>query len=339
MLSYNSVAPNRHDRSKSSTPTKPLPLTSNIPKLRHYQYNFRSKNQLIEWWQQVNINLPLKPRQPSLCHYLPIQGCIQALLIKYYTINGKFQDATNSCSHARNQILQTQLRFAHVKDGEEEIRHICAEYMDVFKLPRDKLTSTSAIKHYIPTPTIPANRALTLWNYRIPEHHQKEVEKQIQKMLEDNIIRPSQCPWNFPILIAPKKIDASGKRKWICVDFLRLNELTVGDTFPIPNIKEILDKLRRARYFSALDCACGYWQVPMAEEDRAKTAFSTPTGHYEYLRMPFGLKSALGTFQRLMNCVFMGIIGTRCFVYLDYVITFGETLFEHNPDLGKCLIN
>ena len=78
--------------------------------------------------------------------------------------------------------------------------------MDVLKLPGDRLTATSDIKHYIPTPSIPANRALTLRNYGIPEHHQKEVEIQIQKMLEDDIIQPSQSPWNFPILVVPKKI-------------------------------------------------------------------------------------------------------------------------------------
>ena len=79
----------------------------------------------------------------------------------------------------------------------------------------------------------------------------------------------------------------------------------------------------------------GYWQVPLAEEDRAKTAFITPTGHCEYLRMPFGLKSAPSTFQRLMNCVFMGLIGSRCFVYLDDVIIFGETLHEHHARLRE----
>jgi hypothetical protein len=88
-------------------------------------------------------------------------------------------------------------------------------------------------------------------------------------------------------------MDASGKRKWgICVDFRKLNEVTVGNSFPLSNIQDILDKLGRARYFSALDCTSGYWQVPLAEEDGAKTAFSTPTCYYEYLRMPFGLKSA-----------------------------------------------
>jgi len=154
---------------------------------------------------------------------------------------------------------------------------------------------------------------------------------QIQGMLEDKIIQPSQSACNFPILIVPKKLDASGKRKWrICVDFRKLNDITVGASFPLPNIQDILDKLGRARYFSSVDCASGYYQVPLAEEDRSKTAFSTATGHYEYLRMPFGLKSSPSTFQRLMNRVFLGMTGSRCVVYLDDVLVFGETLQEHN---------
>jgi hypothetical protein len=149
--------------------------------------------------------------------------------------------------------------------------------MDVLKLPGDRLTATSAIKHHIPTPSIPDNRAITLRNYRIPEQHQKEVDDQIHKMLEEGIIQHSKSPFNFPILVVPKKLDATGKRKWrICVDFRKVNDVTVGDSFPIPNIQESLDKLGRARYFLALDCASGYWQVHLAEEDRAKTAFSTP---------------------------------------------------------------
>jgi transposase InsO family protein len=154
-------------------------------------------------------------------------------------------------------------------------------------------------------------------------------------MLEDKIIQHSQSPWNFPILIVPKKLDASGRRKWrICVDFRKLNEVTVGDSSPLPNTQEILDKVGRARYFSALDCASGYHQVPLAEDDRVKTAFSTAAGHYEYLRMPFGLKSAPSTFQRLMNSVFLGLIGMRCFVYLDDIL-FGESLQEHNERLRE----
>ena len=91
----------------------------------------------------------------------------------------------------RNQLLQAQLRLEHLKEGEIEIRQICAEYMEVFKLPGDKLTATSAIEHYISTPTIPTNRAFTLRYYRIPEHYQTEVNNHVQQMLEDKIIQPS----------------------------------------------------------------------------------------------------------------------------------------------------
>jgi hypothetical protein len=126
--------------------------------------------------------------------------------------SGQFQSIGNQEVNKRNQALQSQLGLSHVKEGEEEIRQICTEYMDVFKLPGDKLTTTSGIKHYIPTPSIPANRAITLRNYRIPEQHQEEVNKQVQQMLEDNIIQPSHSPFNFPILVVPKKLDASGKR-------------------------------------------------------------------------------------------------------------------------------
>jgi hypothetical protein len=86
--------------------------------------------------------------------------------------------------------------------------------MDVLKLPGDKLTATSAIKHYISTPTIPANRSITLRNYRISEQYLKEVDIRIQEMLGDKIIQPIQSPLNFPILLVPKKFDSSGKRIW-----------------------------------------------------------------------------------------------------------------------------
>jgi hypothetical protein len=104
----------------------------------------------------------------------------------------------------RNRLLQSQLRLAHLKEGEQEIRQTCTEYADVVKLPGDKLTSTSAVEHRIPTPTIPTNRAITLRNYWIPEHHQTEVDNQIKHVGGRGYT--TQSPRNFPILIVPKKM-------------------------------------------------------------------------------------------------------------------------------------
>jgi hypothetical protein len=155
-------------------------------------------------------------------------------------------------------------------------------------------------------------------------------------MLKDKIIVPSKSKWNLPMIVVPKKMDASGKKKWrICIDFRKLNEVTIGGSYPLPNIQDILDKLGRARYFTTLDCASGYLQVPITGEDRHKTAFSTADGHFEYVRMPFGLKSAPSTSQRMMNSILSELIGNRCLVYVDDILILGETLDEHNSKLRE----
>jgi hypothetical protein len=230
--------------------------------------------------------------------------------------------------------LNERLRLDHIVEGADAIRSICAEYADVFKLPGDKLTATNAAMHSILTPGVSEGRAITLKNYRLAEAHKQEVNDQVEQMIRDEVIAPSKSEWNFPLVIIPKRPDSTGKRKWrICVDFRKLNEVSVGDSFPLPNIQDILDKIGKARYFTALDCYSGFHQIPIRREDRSKTAFSTPTGHFEYLRMPFGLKAAPATFQRMMNCVLRDSIGDRCFVYIDDVLILGETLAEHHAKL------
>jgi len=117
------------------------------------------------------------------------------------------------------------------------------------------------------------------------------MNQQITKMLDDGIIRSRMSQWNAPLLVVSKKTDASGKQKLrIVIDFRELNDLTIGDFFPLPNITDILDQLGNAKYFSTLDLASGYHQISMHDEHKNKTAFSTPYGHFEFNRMLFGLK-------------------------------------------------
>ena len=103
---------------------------------------------------------------------------------------------------------------------------------------------TSTIEHAIPTPAINPHRAIPLRSYRIPKIHKEEVLRQTEKMLDDGIIQHSSSPWNFPLLVVPKKLDSSGKTKWrVVVDFQKLYDVTVGDSFPIPNMTDVLDSL------------------------------------------------------------------------------------------------
>ena len=119
------------------------------------------------------------------------------------------------------------------------------------------------------------------------------------------------------------------------VDLRKLNDVTVGYSFPIPVISDVLDSLGKSICFSTVDCASGFWKIPVRTEDRPKTAFSTENGLFEYKSKPFGLKGAPATFQRLMSTVLSGMQGLKCLVYLDDIIVYGETLQIHNDKLRE----
>jgi len=246
---------------------------------------------------------------------------------------GKRSDTHDS----RNEQIWQLLRTEHLnKEEKRSFEQICEKYADVFHLEGEPLMCTTVVNHEITTRTNTA--PINVRPYRLPEKHKIEINKQFQKMLDDGIIQPSVSQWNAPLLTVPKKVDASGEHKLrIVIDFRKLNELMIGDSFPLPNITDILDQLGNAKYFSTLDLASGYHQIPMATNDKQKTAFSTPYGHYEFNRMSFGLKNAPATFQRLMNSVLTGLQGLKCFVYLDDIVIYVASLEDHNKRLKEVL--
>jgi hypothetical protein len=147
--------------------------------------------------------------------------------------------------------------------------------------PNDPLGRTTLAEHSIDTGN---SRPVKQRPHRIPVHLNTVVNKQVNDMIERGIIRSSNSPWSSPIVLSPKK---DGDYRF-CVDFRRVNSVTKKDTHPMPRIDEILDQLGGARYFSILDLASGYWQVPLSgEEDMEKTAFSVGANHYVFTVMPF----------------------------------------------------
>ena len=208
---------------------------------------------------------------------------------------------------------------------------ILSDFEGLFHLEGDVLTHTNILKHKIRTSTdIP----VAARNYRYPYKLREEVKKQIEDMLRQGIIAPSTSPWNAPIWIVPKKAAKNGEKKWrLVIDYRELNKVAIGDSHPLPNIVDILDQLGRARYFSTIDLASGYYQIETDEIDAEKTVFSTETGHYQFTRMPMGLKNSAATFQRLMYTVLSGLVGSRCFVYLDDIVIYAESIEEHSKKL------
>lgn len=220
------------------------------------------------------------------------------------------------------------LHLNHLNEEEYNgITKIIRKFENIFFKEGDILTSTPKIKHEIVTTT---DRQINSKLYRYPPKHEEEVRRQIKEMEEQGIIQKSFSRYSSPLIVVPKKKDNSGQQKFrIVIDYRKLNEVTVDDKFPLPNIDSILDKLGRAQYFSTLDLAKGYHQILIKEQDREKTAFVTPHGLYEFIRMPFGLKNAPATFQRLMNDILRDYINKTCVVYLDDILIFSTSLQEH----------
>lgn len=218
------------------------------------------------------------------------------------------------------------------KEQKEIIEKVCQDFDDLFFIEGEHLSCTNAITHKIPIFT--NQPPISVKPYRLPESHREVITKTIKELLASDIISPSNSPWNAPLLVVPKKSDGSCEKDWrVVVDYRKLNEATIGDAYPIPNIIDILDRLGNSQYFSTIDLASGYHQIEVDPSDRHKTAFSTNFGHYEFNRMPFGLKGAPATFQRLMNQLLTGLVGSKCFVYLDDIIVVGKTFQEHKNNI------
>jgi hypothetical protein len=160
----------------------------------------------------------------------------------------------------------------------------------------------------------------------------------VKQLLQDGIIAKSDSPWNSPLLVVPKKVGPDGKIKWrLVVDFRKLNGKTVGDAYPLSDITEILDQFGQSKYFSCLDIVMDYHQIELVPGAGPKTAFSTKQGHWEYQRLSFGLKTAPATFQKMMNSVFIGLTGTRFFLYLDDIVLYARSLADHITKLREVL--
>ena len=125
----------------------------------------------------------------------------------------------------------------------------------------------------------------------------------MQDLLARGIIKPAHGAWSSPVVLVRKK-DQSWR---FCVDYRKLNAVTLQDAYPLPRIDESLDALAGSKYFSTLDLTSGYWQVLLDADGQEKSAFTTRSGLWKWKVLPFGLTSAPATFQRLMEQVLHGL--------------------------------
>lgn len=226
----------------------------------------------------------------------------------------------------RVKIISEQLVTDHLNEEElKALSDLCYEFSDVFFVEGDKIIGTNLVTHKIKTPL--NHPPINTRQYRLAEQQKKEINRQVAILEQQQVIVKSNSPWNHPLILVPKKVGIDGEKKYrLCVDFRKLNLITEGNSWPLPLITDILDKLGHAKYFSTLDFANGYHQIAIHPGDTHKTAFSTSTGHWEWLKMPFGLKTAPAVFSELMHALLTGCEDLNMYAYLDDIVISAESL-------------
>ena len=228
----------------------------------------------------------------------------------------------NEVTGTEKQMLEDMVKGAEVSESEREgLRAHLRRNQDVFSL-RGEIGCTPLIEHKIYTMD---HYPIRQQPRRVPHHLLGEVDRQLDEMLDQGLIQESNSPWASPVVLAKKK---NGEVRF-CIDYRGLNQISKHDAYPVPRVDDALGSLKGARWFSTLDLASAYWQIPMDEESSQKAAFTTHRGLFEPKRMPFGLRSAPATMQRLMATLFRSMTWKMVLVYLDDIVIYSDTVEQH----------
>lgn len=257
------------------------------------------------------------------------------------TVLGQFEEV-EAVGELDSDFTKTQLKdfdFEQVVNHElpsedrQAVIELLKRYSRCFARSSTELGCSNVAQHIIQT------------NHPFPIHQppypsawkaRANIQTQVDEMLEAGVIEPPTSPWASPVVLIKKK-DGSWR---FCVDYRKLNSITIKDVYPLPRIEDALSRLEGSFLFSIMDMQSGYWQVEMNPKDREKTAFITADGLFQFRVMPFGLSNAPSTFQRMMDVLLAGLKWNACLVYLDDIIVFSSTVDEHLSRLEavfKCI--
>ena len=188
---------------------------------------------------------------------------------------------------------------------------------------------TNVLEHHI---NVTSDVPFQSKNYPIPVNLLDTFNTEVDKMIALDIIEPSTSPYCSPVVLV-KKADNSWR---LCIDFRKLNSITIFDAEPMPSMSECLHEFSGKRFFTELDLCKGYWQVPMAPSSKMFTAFATKYGLMQFRKMPFGLKTACATFVRLMRKVLSGLSNTSC--YFDNIVIHSSSFEDHLNHITDVLV-
>ncbi|GBN97989.1 Retrovirus-related Pol polyprotein from transposon 17.6 [Araneus ventricosus] len=222
-----------------------------------------------------------------------------------------------------NKNWLKEIKLNHLTSSQQQqVLELLNKYNNVFAQNISDLGECGIIKHTIQlTDDIPTRQK----PYRVPYNLKNEMKNQINILLDAGIIQPSTSPYCAPVLLV-KKSDGSFR---LVADLRKLNSKTIPDNFPLPKIDEMIDQLSGAKFFSTMDLTSGFHQMSMHSDHMHYTGIATEFGLFEYKRLPFGLKNASASFQRLMSIVLAGLSDLQIACYIDDVIIASHNFQDH----------
>ena len=247
----------------------------------------------------------------------------------------EIKEEDNLCNVTDEELKEFRVRLG-VNINESELKNedlralemLLFRYRNCFEMEETDLGLIKGWEHQI---NLTNDTPIKLPYRRIAPALIPEAKKLLEDLRQRGVIEESKSPYAAPIVLVRKK--SGGLR--LCIDYRKLNKITVKDAFPLPRISESLDALEGSSYFSTFDLAQGYHQILVKREDREKTAFSVPWGHYQYRRCPMGLTNSPATFQRCMESILGDMVFEFLVVFLDDLILFSRTIKDHLLKMEK----
>ncbi len=236
---------------------------------------------------------------------------------------------TQAATFTPSQIIDKLLNHLTDSQAKQDLFLILQQHVSLFDCSTITQANTS-VKHTINTGDHPP---ISCRPYPKTIQQRREIQAEIQKMLKNNQIRPSNSPWSSPVIIHKKK---DGGIRFL-VDYRKLNSVTKKDSFPQPTTEELLQRLSGHRYYSKFDLKSGYFQLPIHEHDKEKSAFITQDGLWEFNVLPQGVTNGPPTFQRTMHNLIGNGRWDYVMVYLDDILIFSRTFAEHKKHLHEIL--
>ena len=258
---------------------------------------------------------------------------------KLFSMKSETDDGLSSCSNFPERPTEAELaankpvlpEIEHLKgkisDKElDSLRAVLNWNADVFSKHKADIGCCNFVEHEIEIEegSVPHREGAR----RMTPNKSEACRKEIEMLMEYDMIEPSKSPWACGVVMAKKK---RGQLRFCC-DFRYLNAVTINDAYPIPRIDESLSKLGDAKFFTTLDLGSAFWQVPLRKQDREKPGFACELGLFQWKRMPFGLCNATATFQRLMAQALTSVTkkyGNLIMCYVDDVVIATPTLEDH----------